>query len=152
MPTQVRRALRVFRFLFEREPWVFEVTFGFFTSLFFWLLWTGWQTGPALGSIATLSLAVDEQVIQWAGIVGGGLQFSSAVLSRYGGGISDLKWVRLLSAGWLAWLWGAMASGSWLAAPWIPTAALYAACAIANLYVAFHVLWEAEYRLRRHGG
>lgn len=152
MPTPVRRAFRAFRFLFEREPWVFEVIFGFFTSVFFWLLWTKWQGGPAFGSIVVLSKVQPEDFWQWAGIGGGAVQCIMALLSMrqrrpY------LKWPRWIIAGWLAWLWGAMSAAAWLSVPYTPTSSIYAACAVANLYVAFHVLWEEEYRLlRRPGG
>jgi hypothetical protein len=64
----MRRAYRTFRFLFEREPWVFEVIFGFFTAVFFLLLWVDWRDGPAFGSIVVLSEVRPEDFWKWAGI------------------------------------------------------------------------------------
>lgn len=151
MPTPIRRAYRAFRFLFEREPWVFEVIFGFFTGVFFWLLWADWQDGPAFGSILVLSHIQPEDFWQWAGIGGGAVQCGAALISRPTMGW--LKWPRWFTAGWLAWLWGAMSAAAWISVPYTPTSAIYAACATANLYVAFHVLWEDEYRrMRRASG
>lgn len=151
MPTPIRRAYRAFRFLFEREPWVFEVIFGLSTAAFFWLLWADWQDGPAFGSIRILSEVRPEDFWQWAGILGGGVQCTCALLS-HPSRIWLLKWPRWVTAGWLAWLWGAMACGAWMANPWTPTGAIYLACSIANIYVALHVLWEDEFRLRRRTG
>ena len=152
MPTPIKRAYRTFRFLFEREPWVFEVIFGAGTAAFFFLLWADWRQGPTFGSIAVLSEARPEDFWKWAGIVGGMVQCAGA----FGGQPHSpgwLRWARWAMAGWLAGLWGAMSAGAWIAAPFTPTSAIYAACMIANVYVAFHVLWEDEYRrLRRLGG
>lgn len=151
MPTPIRRAYRAFRFLFQREPWVFEIIFGAATAIFFWLLWTDWQSGPAFGSITVLAKVQSEDFWQWAGFGGGVAQCGMAVLSAHETRPA-LKWPRWLVAGWLAWLWGAMSAAAWVAVPFTATSVIYAACAVSNLYVAFHVLWEEEYRLLRRPG
>jgi CBS domain len=134
----MRRAYRTFRFLFEREPWVFEVIFGFFTAVFFLLLWVDWRDGPAFGSIVVLSEVRPEDFWKWAGIGGGAFQCGAAIASDRG--VPYLKWPRWICAGWLSGLWGAMSAAAWIAAPFTPTAAIYAACVA-------HVLEEK--RLKR---
>jgi len=150
MPTPVRRAFRAFRFLFERTPWVFEVIFGLGTAAFFFLLWADWRDGPMFGSILLLSEIRSEDFWKWFGICGGLAQFAGAAFGRPGRPL--LKWMRWLVAGLLAYLWGAMACAAWFSSPWSPTVAMYVATSAANLYVALHVLWEDEFRLRRRLG
>jgi len=152
MPTPLKRAYRTFRFFFEREPWVFEVVFGGATAGFFFLLWADWRDGPTFGSLRILSEAQPKDFWQWAGLLGGAAQSGVALLSS-SHRQPAWKWPRWALAGWLACLWGSMAAGAFLASPWTPPFALYAACAIGNVYVALHVLWEDEYRqVRRMGG
>jgi hypothetical protein len=151
MPTPVKRAFRIFRYLFQHEPWVFEVIFGFCTAVFFWLLWLDWRDGPMFGSIRILSETRSEAFWQWLGLGGGALQCVAAIYNKPGRNL--LKWVRWAVAGMLTWLWAAMAWSGWIASPYSPVPILYAGMAAANIYVAFHVLWEDEFRrLRRVGG
>jgi len=150
MPTPLRRAYRTFRFIFEREPWIFEVVFGCATAVFFFLLWADWRDGPTFGSLLVLSEVQPEDFWQWSGLLGGTVQSGVALLSS--SHRPAWKWPRWITAGWLACLWGSMAAGAWVASPWTPTAAIYAACFVCNIYVALHVLWEDEYRQVRRAG
>ncbi|MBR0653066.1 hypothetical protein GXW78_25645 [Roseomonas terrae] len=152
MPTPLKRAYRTFRFFFEREPWVFEVIFGGATAVFFFLLWADWREGPTFGSISVLSEVQPEDFWHWSGLLGGWAQCTVALLSSGSRSWPWLKWPRWIAAGWLGCLWGSMAAASWLAAPGTPTASIYAACSLCNLYVALHILWEDEYRLIRRAG
>lgn len=155
MPTPIRKAYRTFRWIFRREPWIFEVIFGVATAVFFFLQWADWREGPTFGSLSILSEAQPEDFWQWSGLLGGTVQSGVALLAnsieilrKYG------KWFRWITAGWLACLWGSMAYGAFLAAPWTSTSAIYLACSVANVYVALHVLWEDEYDIvyARRGG
>lgn len=145
MPTPIKQAYRRFRFLFEREPWMFEVIFGCGTTLFFFLAWADWRDGPSFGSLRILSEVRPEAFWHWTGLLGGAAQCCAALTTGTCLEGNRMKWPRWIAAGWLACLWGSMAGGAWLASPWTPTAVLYAACSAANLYVALHVLWESEY-------
>jgi hypothetical protein len=149
MPTPVKRAYRTFRWIFRREPWIFEVLFGVATAMFFFLQWLDWKGGPPFGSLLVLSSVQPEAFWQWAGLLGGTLQSGMALTSHSGERMKHCgKWIRWLTAGLLACLWGSMTCGSLIATPWNPTAAIYLACSIGNVYVALHVLWEEEYSIR----
>ena len=124
------------RAIFRREAWMAELWSG--TAAF---AWTGlsYASGQMLSSWPSMRLLAQfagDEIWHMIGFGLAGAQFLFLLFDQ-----RSLRWVAALAMGWF---WGFLTLGVWVATPWAPAVAVYAAWCGVNVYAILHLL-------HRHG-